>query len=181
MADTPTIEDLQLQVAARESEIGSLQERVEELETELADEKAKHRETRHKLRVERADKPAEARRIGAMKPPKNDGEAAARGEALEAAFAAPIAQVVFSDGKRELRDLNPLIVPAHAWRETAQGHILDHEPMLEPGDCIFERIELRGFALLTQDGDQVAYQALPEPMILERNRLYQLPKGTIRF
>lgn len=182
------IEGLQEQLAAMtrraeaaEEDMAAADERVATLEAELAAEKAKLKDTKKKLGVERAAKPPEPRKLGVMKPPRNEDEAAARAEALDQAFAAHNVEVAFSDGKREIRELAPLTVPRTSWRETAQGRILDHEPLLEPGDCVFDSLELRGFALVDGDGRQVAYQALPEAMTLKRNHRYQLPRNTIRF
>lgn len=129
----------------------------------------------------------EARPIGAMKPARSEQEDADRTAALEAAFAADTTELVYSDGRREIRELAPLAVTGSAWRQVPSrgqgdlGRVLDHEPLLEPGDCGRETLELRGFGLLNEAGEQVAYQALPEPIVIPRNRLFQLPKGTIRF
>jgi hypothetical protein len=95
-----------------------------------------------------------------MKPPRNDDEAADRAAELEAAFAQDTTELVFSDGKREIRELAPLTITGDAWRETPHGRVLNHEPLLEPGDCTREQMILRGFGLLNEAGDQVAYAPL---------------------
>jgi hypothetical protein len=104
----------------------------------------------------------------------------ARG-ALEAAFAADTTELVFSDGKREIRELAPLTVTGDAWRETPNGRVLNHEPLLEPGDCQRQEMELRGFGLLNEAGEQVGYCALPDAITIGRNQRFQLPHNTIRF
>ena len=123
----------------------------------------------------------EARPIGAMRPARSEAEQAARDEALALAFAGDTTELVFSDGKREIRELAPLTVTGDAWRDTPQGKVLGHEPLLDPGDCNRETIELRGFALLNEAGEQVAYQALPDPVLLRRNQRTRLAANTVRF
>jgi hypothetical protein len=124
---------------------------------------------------------ARARPIGAMKPPKTEEQAADRAAALEAAFAAGPTELVFSDGKREIRELAPLTVTGDGWRETPNGRALNHEPLLEPGDCQRQQMDLRGFGLLNEAGDQVGYCALPDRSVIGRNQRFQLPLNTIRF
>jgi hypothetical protein len=123
----------------------------------------------------------ESRPIGAMKPPRNDDQKAARAEALEAAFAADTTELVFSDGRREIRELAPLVITGDAWRQTPQGRVLASEIPLEPGDCQRDNFELAGFALLNEAGDQVGYCALPDPIVIGRNQTWSLPLNTVRF
>lgn len=123
----------------------------------------------------------EPRPIGAMRPARNHEEVYAQAEALEAAFAADTTELVFSDGRREIRELAPLTITGDAWRETPQGRVLNAEPMLEPGDCQRESLDLRGFGLLNEAGEQVAYQALPDAIVVLRNQRVMLPANTIRF
>jgi hypothetical protein len=42
-------------------------------------------------------------------------------------------------------------------------------------------MELRGFALLNEAGEQVGYCALPDAIVIGRNQRFQLPHNTIRF
>jgi hypothetical protein len=42
-------------------------------------------------------------------------------------------------------------------------------------------MELRGFALLNEAGEQVGYCALPDAIVIGRNQHFQLPHNTIRF
>jgi hypothetical protein len=172
--DNLTIEGLQARVA-------ELEEINATLEGELAKELAKHATTKTKLRVARAPKSDKVRAIGVMKAPKNDDEAAERKAAVDAALADGETHVVFSDGKREIRELAPLVVGGAGWRVTPQGHVLDDEPLLEPGDMIRDSVELHGFGLVDADGRQIAYQQLPQPIMIGRNMRVQLPHNTIRF
>lgn len=123
----------------------------------------------------------EARTIGAMKPAKSEEEEAARAEALEAAFAADTAELAFSDGRREIRELAPLVISGEAWRETPTGRVLNAEPLLEPGPCQRQQLDLRGFALLNEAGEQVAYCALPEAIAIASGTRVALPLNTIKF
>jgi hypothetical protein len=123
----------------------------------------------------------ETRKIGAMRPPRTEEEAAERAAALEAAFAGDTTELVYSDGKREIRELAPLTITGDAWRETPHGRVLNHEAVLEPGDCQRQEMTLAGFALLNEAGDQVGYCALPDPILIGRNQRFQLPHNTIRF
>jgi hypothetical protein len=61
--------------------------------------------------------------------------------------------------QREIRELAPRVITGDAWRVTPSGRVLNHEPILEPGDCQREQMSLRGFALLNEAGDQVAIGA----------------------
>jgi hypothetical protein len=88
---------------------------------------------------------------------------------------------VFSDGRREIRELAPLIITGDAWRDTPNGRVLNAEIDLEPGDCQRETMELRGFALLNEAGEQVGYCALPDAITIGRNQHFRLPHNTIRF
>jgi hypothetical protein len=123
----------------------------------------------------------EPRKAGAMRPAKSEEETAARAAALEAAFAADTSEIVFSDGQREIRELAPLTVTGDAWRLTPHGRVLNHEPLLEPGDCQRQEVVLRGIALLNEAGDQVGYHHLNEPVTIGRNQRVQLPHNSIRF
>lgn len=175
MADeTVTIETLQARVDA-------LEELNAGLEKELAKTKAERDKAPKPPKVAQAPKSAEGRKLGALKPPKNDEEAAARKAAVAEAIASGPTQVVFSDGQREIRELAPLNVHGEAWRHAPGAHVLDHEPLLEPGDCQRETLELKGFALLDAEGRQVGYHPLPEPVTIRRNSRVQLARNTIRF
>lgn len=130
--------------------------------------------------VLKRERSPEARPIGAMKPPRSEEEAAARAAALEAAFADGPVELVFSDGKREIRELAPLVVDALAWQQTPHGRVLNHEPVLEPVGPRAE-MKLAGFGLLDEAGTQVAYHALPEAITILSGQRMQIPKGCIRF
>lgn len=136
---------------------------------------------RNEITVLRKEKSPEVRSIGAMKGAKNEDEAAASGAALEAAFALDTTELVFSDGRREIRELAPLTIGGDAWRQTPQGRVLNHEPLLEPGEFNRQEIVLRGFGLLNEAGEQVAYHALYEPVTIRPNERVQLPHNSVRF
>jgi hypothetical protein len=112
---------------------------------------------RNQVTILKRELSPEARPFGALAPAKTDEAAATRAQALAAAFAADTTELVFSDGRREIRELAPLVITGDAWRDTPNGRVLNAEIDLEPGDCMRETMELRGFALLNEAGDQVGY------------------------
>lgn len=123
-----------------------------------------------------------ARPIGELPAPKTAEEAEERREAAKAAIAAAPTEIVFSDGKREIRELAPLIVAgAFAWRETPTGMVLNAEPLLEPGSCQRQQMDIRGFGLLNEAGEQVGWCSLPDTIVVWRNSRTMLPHNTIRF
>lgn len=151
------------------------------LKSQLRAYKGSATKARKEVTVLKAELSPEARPIGAMKPPRGDDEALLRQNALDHAFANGPTTIVFSDGKRELRELAPLIVDAGAWLVTPHGRVLDHEPILEPGECPRRELPVAGFALLDEAGDQVAYSCLPERIIVASGTRMMIPKGSIRF
>jgi hypothetical protein len=136
---------------------------------------------RNELTIVKRDLSPEARPFGAPKPAKSDEQAAERAAALAAAFAADTTELVFSDGRREIRELAPLVITGDAWRDTPNGRVLNAELDLEPGDCQRETMELRGFGLLDEAGEQVGYCALPDAIVIGRNQHFRLPLNTVRF
>jgi hypothetical protein len=157
------------------------QQELRELRASLKAFKGSATKAKNEITVLKKQLSPEARKLGAMKPAKSPEEAAARAEALEAAFAADTTELVFSDGQREIRELAPRVITGDAWRVTPSGRVLNHEPILEPGDCQREQVSLRGFALLDEAGEQVAYSALPDAIVIGRNQQFLLPHNTIRF
>lgn len=121
-----------------------------------------------------------ARPIGAMNPPRGEEEAAERRAALEAAFQGPT-EIVFSDGRREIRELAPLIVTGDAWLATPHHRELNADPILEPVACERQELTLGGFALLNEAGEQVGYCPLPTPIVIGRTQRMRMPRGSIRF
>lgn len=154
---------------------------IAELKSSLRAYKGSATKARNEVIVLKAELSPEARVIGAMRPPRSDEEALARQNALDQAFADGPMTIVFSDGKRELRELAPLIADGSAWLVTPRGRVLDHEPILEPGDCPRGELPIAGFALLDADGQQVAYSPLPERIIVASGTRVQIPRGSIRF
>jgi hypothetical protein len=160
---------------------------IGELRKSLKAYKGSATKARGEVTVLRKQISPQARPIGAMKPAKSDEEAAARSATLAAAFAQDTLELVFSDGKREIRELAPLTISGDAWRIMPSqgpddlGRVLNHEPILEPGDCQREQFDLKGFALINEAGQQVAYRALPDAIRIRRNERFQLPHNTIRF
>lgn len=101
--------------------------------------------------------------------------------AFEDALRAGPIELVFSDGKREIRELAPLAVAGDAWREDARGFTLKFEPLLEPGEMARPEVSIVGVAALDEAGDQLAWQRWVEPVSVPRNGRVQLTAGHIRF
>ena len=131
------------------------------------------------------NKSPQARPIGALAPARDDVEQAGRSAALADALQAGPVSIVFSDGRREIRELPPLIVSGDsAWRRTAREFILQAggiEPVLEPGEMGKPTVSVAGFGLLDESGRQVGWHELVEPIVVPRNGRVQLPANTIRF
>ncbi len=161
--------------------------RIEELETEnrelansLKAYKGSATRARQQVTVLKRELSPQSRPIGALKAARNDEEAAKRLEALEAAFALGPTEILFSDGKRESRELAPLATTLSAWRQTPHHRELDEDIILEPiGEK--QQVELVGFALLSEAGEQVGWCALPSPIVIGRSQRMRIPKGSIRF
>lgn len=167
--------------AERGGEIDRLNGELREANASLKAYKGSATKARNAITVLKREQSPEARPLGALKPAKSEEVVAERAAALEAAFAADTTELVFSDGRREIRELAPLVITGDAWKATPQGRVLNYEPLLEPGDCQRERLDLRGFALLNEAGEQVGFCALPDAIAIGRNQRFQLPLNTIRF
>jgi hypothetical protein len=167
--------------AEHAKEIDRLNEELRSTTASLKAYKGSATKARDQVTILKREISPETRAIGAMKPPRNDDEAAARTDALAAAFALDTTELVFSDGKREIRELAPLIISGEAWRDTPNGRVLNHEPLLEPGACQRQSLELRGFGLLNEAGEQVGYCALPDAVTIASGTRVQIPLNSIRF
>jgi len=161
--------------------IGELSSDNARLSASLRGFKASATRARGEVQVLKAEKSPEARPIGALPASASDGERLRTKLLFEAALRDGPTTLVFSDGKREIRELEPLIVDGGAWRSSARGHVLNHQPLLEPGDMIKPVVRIVGFGLLDEAGEQVGWQQLVEPIDVPRNGRVQLPAGTIRF
>lgn len=168
-------------VAEYAGTIDALNAEVRSLTGSLKAYKGSATKARTEVAILKRDLSPEARPIGAPRAPKSEEQAAERASALAAAFACDTAELVFSDGRREIRELAPLIVTGDAWRDTPSGRVLNAVVDLEPGDCQRETMDLRGFALLNEAGEQVGYCPLPDAIVIGRNQHFQLPLNTIRF
>jgi len=136
---------------------------------------------RDQVLVLKANLSPEARPIGRLPKPKSDAEAANRRERLSVAMRAGPTQLVFSDGKREIRELAPLIIGMDAWWRTGRGETLNAEPILEPGPTTKAHFELAGFGLLDGAGEQIGWCELLEPIVVPSNSKVQIPRGSIVF
>lgn len=102
-----------------------------------------------KAKLSKGEVPAKPRKLEPM-----DGDAigAAIDDAVESGRKVEIA---FSDGKKELTQIAPVVVEGAAWREHARGRMLSEPVTLSnSGDT---SVAVHGYALLIE-GKQVAYQ-----------------------
>lgn len=165
-----------------EGELDKARGEIADLNKSLKAYRGSATKARNAAEVLRKQLSPEARPLGALKAPKTPEEAADRAELVRHAIAGGPTEVVFSDGRREIRELAPLLVAgAFAWRELPAGMVLNAEPVLEPGDCQRQQMEIRGFALLDELGQQVGWCPLAEPIVVMRNQRVMLPHNTIRF
>lgn len=157
-----------------------LEETNRQLQSSLKAYKGSATKARNEATILKAELSPVSRPIGAMKPPRGDEEAEARRVALEAAFAQGPTEIVFSDGRREIRELAPLLCDGNAWEQTPHHRELNDNPILEPvGER--QQVELAGFGLLNEAGEQVGYCPLPTPVIILRAQKMRIPKGSIHF
>lgn len=161
--------------------IEGLEAEVDQLGRSLRAYKGSATKARAEAEILRGEKSPEARNVGALPAAADDRERHRRAVRLEDALRNGPTTIVFSDGKREIRELAPLIVTGDAWRRNAQGEELKAEPLLEPGDMTKPIVTIAGFGLLDEAGEQVGWRQLPEPIEVPRNGRVRLPKGTIRF
>jgi len=156
-------------------------EEIRVLSNSLRAYKSSATRARNEAHVLQGKKPPQARAVTELPASADDAERRAAGERFEKAIYGGPTTLVFSDGKREIRELAPLIVDGGAWRSSARGHLLDHEPLLEPGEMAKPLVEIAGFGLLDEAGRQVGWCPLPEPIVVPRNGRVQVPANTIRF
>lgn len=117
--------------------------------------------------VARAAPSAKRRAVGAM---KDDNPAA--DDLLTLIGAAEVVEVAFSDGKRELIEVAPLLVAGDVWAKVMGGLAL-RVPELTVQALQDDGLPLQGYALLL-DGKQVAWAPRPETLILGGGRQFNL-------
>ncbi|HEV2747624.1 MAG TPA: hypothetical protein VGW34_10040 [Allosphingosinicella sp.] len=155
MADeAQTIEALQV-------EVGRLTAENAELRRSLGAQKGWTTRKGAEAAVLKLEKSPKRRAIGPLK-------AEADRELISLALASGDVEIVFSDGRHELRDLVPIVVNGDAWRHTARGAMLLPDVTLEPGDIKAPELKVAGFGLLSE-GEQIAWCQLPEPITVRRN------------
>lgn len=165
-----------------EKQVDTLTAEVRDLTGSLKAYKGSATRAKNAVEVLKKQLSPEARPIGAPKPAKSPEEAAERSDLARAAIANGPTELVFSDGRREIRELAPLIIAgAYAWRDTPHGMVFNVEPVLEPGDCQRQEMEIRGFALLDEHGNQVGWCPLPDAIVVRRNTRVMIPHNSIRF
>lgn len=167
-------------------------EQIRTLGGQLRAYKGSATKAKNEVLVLKAAKSPEARLIGALPtalrghPGTSFEDAAAAGRAVQrvkfqdALREGPI-ELVFSDGKREIRELEPLLATGDAWREDARGFTLKFEPLLEPGEMTRPEVTIAGVAALSEAGEQLAWQRWVEPVKVPRNGRVQLTAGHIKF
>lgn len=135
---------------------------------------------RNEATMLKREKSPVARPIGRMKPLRDDEPTGDPRAALDAAFSGPL-EIVASDGKKEIRELEPIAVAGDAWRVTPRGRVLQLEPVLEPGAIQRPELRIAGFGLLNEAGEQVGWCELPEPIVVKGGQKMVVPKNSIAF
>lgn len=135
------------------------QDREADLSKQLLDmAEAKGKAERRAAKLTKLPRSAKARKCGPVKdqPDRN---------ALFEKIGAGALVVVFSNGKHELTGFEPVRVQgADAWA-TVGSRVMLKEPILLKGLGPQEAEPmLRGFGLFEEDGDQIAWSALPDPI-----------------
>jgi hypothetical protein len=193
MAEAATVESLTEELSAtreqleteRQARIES-EQRAETLESENETLKAslrahKGQTTRARSEIQRLKTPRDepARAAGPM---KDDDDAEKRRARIWGALAEGDVKLVFSDGKRELRELGALSIGGDRFADRpGRGLVLDHEPVVEPGEMAKPSVAIAGFALFDAGDKQIAYSELPEPITVPRGGRVLIPANSIRF
>lgn len=123
----------------------------------------------------------EPRKLGASRPARDAEELMDREAALLNAFAEGTVELAFSDGKREITELAPLLAETAAFRRDARGMTLDFEPIVEMERGVSPVVTIKGVALVNDAGEQAGWCPLHEPIVVPRGARMQIPRGTIRF
>jgi hypothetical protein len=169
-----------------EPTIESLTAKVQELEAEVAALKAAlkvHKghatRARNEAAALRLEVSPEARPCGPLKRPANADEAAARRARIAEALASDHVDVVASDGRKEIVELNPVRVNGNAWRERSDGFLLTLPLDHEPGDIKRPEVVVRGYGLFDAGGEQIGWRALPEPVRVPKNQRVRVESAAI--
>lgn len=118
----------------------------DDLQKDLAAAKAKAKVSA----APRAEKPRE---IGPVKTAISD-------EQRQALMAGGAVTIAFSDGKREIRDIDPQRIEGRAWVQHTLGALLTEKIRLKPQ----RNVTLGGFGLIDESGKQIGWCAMPTPM-----------------
>lgn len=169
------------QLVARGRRIEALEAERDALAKSLRGYKSSATKARNEATLLKAQQSPEARKIGALPPPADDAARDAQRAAIDAAIAAGPVTLVFSDGRKEVRELAPLIVTGEAWRRRAHGLVLQVRPTLEPGDMARPKVDVAGVALLDEAGAQVGWRGFPESVEVPRHGRVELAIGSIFF
>lgn len=109
-----------------------------------------------------------ARKVGCMPEVMTEEGRAEFRDAIDQALRAGGATIVASDGEREIVDFEPVAVTGDSWR-MHNGRKLFTEPvLLAPGD-VSTPVEITGFGLLDEDGDQIAWSPVADPIVVQPN------------
>lgn len=118
---------------------------------------------------EAATKPVErkAREATALEEPENEEEAAQFRELIDETLSAG-GEVVASDGEKEIILFDPIPVTADGWVPHSGKKMYADKVLLKLGD-VRAAVAINGFGLLDNEGNQVAWCALPEPVNVQPN------------
>lgn len=113
-----------------------------------------------------------ARKVKAMDPMTDDerielGERVSAGEAV---------QIVFSDGKRELMDIAPIVVSGPAFDVSPARLMLREAVNVSAAGTAGRELQVSSLALFDDDGEQLAFAELPMPLTISPGRTYRLDR-----
>lgn len=109
---------------------------------------------RKEANVSKKAKPAKVRAAGPLK--DGNADAATMLELLNS----EAHEIVFSDGKKEIAALAPLRVGGKSWAKGPSGVVMTEPVKIRPDRAV----ELAGFALFDEKGEQLGWCAMPRPM-----------------
>lgn len=171
--DTGVTRDVLAELSDMTAERDALQVKLEASDKALADLQAELVKAKAKPKASAAAKPAKARKLE----PVDHGLSS--GELIELIKGADHVVVAFSDGKREIAGLEPLLIEGDAWAVTAAGLSLRLPQLRVFGPAgLAAPYQLHGYALLI-DGELVAYSRRVEVLAINANSEIDLTNDVV--
>lgn len=117
--------------------------------------------------------PAKPRKIAAMSALSAEervtiGDLVAGGETVS---------IVFTDGKRELTGIAPIVVSGPAFNVSSNSMMLRDAVDIRSNDVAGKEVTIEALALFDSDGGQLAFKPLPSPIAIAPGRTYRLERS----